>query len=396
MRVATSETQHQAVISLQRQQFNLNKLQQQLSTGERFSAPADDPIAAVSTLNYTEGLETTKQYQSNANVAGTRLDQTDNIISEISNQLQRVRELTIQASSDTTNSSDRVIIAQEVKLLGESLVGLANSKDANGEYLFAGYQGRTTPFTKDGSGNYVYNGDEGQRYLQVGPTRQVAISDSGKEVFTAVRSITASVSPINVGSGTIVAGSVTQPNDYQPHNFTVTFTSATTFDVKNNTTGQTVLANQTYSDGHAIAFNGAEVTISGAPATNDTFIVSPASNNNVFNTIASLVTTLETAPPEISNLTAFHSNMADALNNIDQSMEAITTARTAIGARFNTITSQQDVNSSFSLQMQKSISELKDLDVISATSKFSLQLTSLQAAQQAYVRIQDLSLFKFL
>lgn len=396
MRVATNEMQHQAVLSLQKRQFELNQSQSQLSSGERFSSPADDPIGAVSVLNFTEGLQTTKQYQSNSNIASTRLDQAETAITEIGNHLQRVRELTIQASNDTTNSSDRSIIAQEVKLLGESIVSLANSKDANGEYLFAGYQGRTTPFTKDANGDYVYNGDDGQRFLQVGATRQVAVSDSGNSLFTAVRKITAAVNPVNAGTGTITAGSITQPNDYQPHNFTITFTSATKFDVTNDTTGQTVLSNQTYAEGQAISFNGAEVFISGAPSASDSFVVAPASSDNVFNAITNLVTALETAPPEISNLATFHQDMANALNNIDQSTEAMLTARTAIGARFNTITSQQDVNDSFSLQMEKAISEVKDLDVISASSKFSLQLVALQAAQQAYVKIQNLSVFNYL
>lgn len=396
MRVATNEMQRQAVNSLLNQQFQLNKLQQQLSTGERFSTPAEDPIGAVSVLDLDESLKITRQYDSNANVAKTRLSVTELTINEMEAKLQRVRELSVQANNDTFNNQDRAIIAQEVRLLVDGLVELSNSKDADGEYLFAGFQGRTTPFTLDATGRYVYNGDEGQRLLQIGPTRQVALNDSGLDVFTAIKRIQATATPTNAGSGAITAGYISQPNDYQPHNFTIAFTSTTTFDVTNNTTGQVVLSNQTYADGEPISFNGTEVTIEGAVSSGDSFVVAPTANDNVFNAVLDLVDTLENAPSAIDELEGFHDDMKKALNDIDQSMEAMLQTRTQIGGRLNTIASQNDVNSAYSFQMEKAISELKDLDFVTAISQFNVQLTALQAAQQSYIRIQNLNLFSVL
>ncbi|MDX1698266.1 MAG: flagellin, partial [Thiohalobacterales bacterium] len=68
----------------------------------------------------------------------------------------------------------------------DGLVAVANTRNANGEYLFAGYQADTIPFVDDGSGNVSYNGDQGNLHLQVSPTRQLAVADNGADVFMAV------------------------------------------------------------------------------------------------------------------------------------------------------------------------------------------------------------------
>lgn len=393
MRISSAEMQRQAINSILDQQAKINRLQKQMSTGERFSTPAEDPIAAVSVQDLDESLRTTKQYSDNAIVAKRRLSVEEIVLTEMGDKLQRVRELVVQADNDTANNRDRQIIAAEISLLRDELVELANSKDSNGEYLFSGHQSRTTPFTQDSTGMFIYNGDEGERFIQVGPTRQVSIGHSGKESFVSIERVQAAVSSANTGTGLITAGNVVKPNDYQRHDFTITFGSASTFDVIDNTTGQIVLANQDYTSGESIQFNGSQVTIEGQPALGDEFIVSPRANENVFNAMSSLVNILENAPTEQDALAAFHENLNNELNNVDQSMEKILTVRTEVGGRLVSIDSQEQVNDAYSFQVEKSISELKDLDLIGAVSKFNLQLVALQSAQQSYLRIQGLSLF---
>ena len=100
--------------------------------------------------------------------------------------MQRVRELSVQANNDTNTASDRKLIAKEVRENLGALMQLSNSTDANGEYLFSGFKTDTKPFTDDGSGNVTYAGDQGQRSLQIGSSRQVVIGDSGADVFMQV------------------------------------------------------------------------------------------------------------------------------------------------------------------------------------------------------------------
>lgn len=393
MRISTAEMQRQAINSILEQQSKINRLQKQMSTGERFSSPAEDPIAAVSVQDLDESLKITKQYSDNAIVAKRRLAVGEIVLTEMGAKLQRVRDLIIQADSDTTNNRDREIIAAEISLLRDELVELANSKDSNGEYMYSGYQSRSKPFTEGSGGTFIYNGDEGERFIQVGPTRQVSIGHSGKEAFIAIQRVQTAVDPTNTGTGVISAGNVVQPNDYQRHDFTISFGTDSTFDVTDNTTGQIVLTNQEYSSGETIKFNGSEVVIEGQPSLGDEFIVAPRENENVFNTMNNLVDILENAPASGESMEDFHENLNNELNNVDQSMERILTARTEVGGRLVSIDSQEQVNEAYSFQVEKSISELQGLDFVSTVSKFNLQLVALQSAQQAYLRVQGLTLF---
>ncbi len=183
MRIATSQITDNAVTSRQELQPQLAKTQQQLSSGKRVLTPADDPSAAASILSLNQTISLTKQYQRNSSAAQTRLNLEETTLSGASDILQRVRELAIQANNGTMSASDRGAIAAEVTQLSQQLQGLANTTDAGGEYLFAGFKADTQPFTANGAGVITYNGDQGTRLLQIGPQRQIEVGDSGSSVF---------------------------------------------------------------------------------------------------------------------------------------------------------------------------------------------------------------------
>ena len=186
MRLSTSQIFQQSVTTMQTQQTDLAKTQMQLSIGKNNLSPSDDPAAATRILDLNNVIETNDQYQRNADFANTRLYMEEAVLTEVGDILQRTRELSVQANNDTLNASDRQSIAFEVRESIEALVQLANSTDATGEYLFAGFKTDTIPFTDDGAGNFTYEGDQGQRNLQIGARRQVAIGDSGNDVFMKV------------------------------------------------------------------------------------------------------------------------------------------------------------------------------------------------------------------
>ena len=395
-RIATSEMIRSSTQIMLDQQRRLADLQRQITSGQRINSAEDDPIGATRVLDLTRTVDTNAQYQKNIEVARSRLSMAEVALVEAQSQLRRVRDLAIQADTETVSNEDREVIAQEIKLLLEGILGTANSKDSNGEFLFSGYQGRTQTFTQTATGQYVYNGDDGQRFLQVGPARQVAVSDTGQRLFGAIKTIQASAAVTNTGTATIKAGAVVDPDSYQPHTFTITFTSSTTYDVTNNITGQTILTNQVYETDSAITFNGSQVTISGIPASGDSFVVSPAADANVFDRIDDLVGYLQSRPRLDSELDQFHRDVNNAINDIDQALNTLSGGQTEIGARVNTLDTQEGINEAFSFQVQKIITGIRDLDYTKAISLFSQQMIALQAAQQAFVRTQSLSLFNFL
>jgi len=184
MRISTSWAQHTAVNSMLDQQSRLQQTQLQLSMGKKLLTPSDDPAATARSIDLNQGIKQTEQYQSNINAARQRLSLEDGVLQNAVDVLHRIKELGVRGLNDTNSPSDRIIIATEMETLNEHLVGLANTRNANGEYLFSGFKSATQPFSKNtASGGYTYAGDANQRTLQIGENRQIADGDSGINVF---------------------------------------------------------------------------------------------------------------------------------------------------------------------------------------------------------------------
>src|SRR5690606_31638399 len=107
-------------------------------------------------------------------------------LNSVVNVLQRIRELSVQAGGGALSPADRKAISQELGERENELLNLMNSRNARGEYLFSGFLGKTQPFLRNPDGTYSYQGDEGQRSLQVAGSTTVAINDNGRRLFENV------------------------------------------------------------------------------------------------------------------------------------------------------------------------------------------------------------------
>jgi flagellar hook-associated protein 3 FlgL len=274
MRIATSHLFQSTSLAITQQQRGIAKVQEQIATGKRLLRPSDDPAGATRVLDLTQGIERLEQFAENMGTAEQRLTIEDTVLGNVSDLLQRVRELALAANSGVQSAEERAAYRAELEQRLDQLLDYANTQDGNGDYLFAGFKGRTRPFTASGA-QVIYNGDQGQQMLQVGAIRQVASGDSGAEVFQRIRNGngTFAVSSFsgNTGNGIISAGSAVDPSSFLPHDFTLRFTSDTTFDVIDDTTGTTVASGQGYTPGNGISFNGIETSISGVPRNGDEF-----------------------------------------------------------------------------------------------------------------------------
>ena len=185
MRISTSWSQQAAVNSMLDQQSNLQRTQMQLSSNKKLLTPSDDPTAAVRVLDLNQGIQQTQQYQANITTARQRLSLEGGVLQNATDVLQRINELGVQGLNATNSPSDRVTIAAEMEGLNQQLLGLANTKNANGEYLFAGFKNAAPPFGKDpvNTGAYVYAGDANSRLIQIDSDRQITDGDDGLGVF---------------------------------------------------------------------------------------------------------------------------------------------------------------------------------------------------------------------
>ena len=248
-----------------------------------------------------------------------------------------------------------------------------------------------------------YSGDQGQRLNQVGPARQLAISDSGTDIFERIKNgngiFATAANSINLGTGVIDGGSVITPASLTGANYDINFNVAaglTTYDIVNTTTGLPVSSANPYVGNSTISFDGIQVSIKGDPANGDKFTVSPSSNQSIFKTVSDLITALETPSSGQPGGTRLANSLSTALQSINNSLEHVLTKQSSIGARMNEIDTLESVGSDQDIQFKQLLSQLQDVDFAKATSDFQRQQLYLQAAQQSYIKISGLSLFNYI
>jgi len=402
MRISTNTIYETGTSLMLQQQENLIKTQQQISTERRILTPSDDPIAAAQALNITQSASMNKQFSVNRASASSSLRLEENVLSEVKNLLDRAQDLAISAGNAARTDADRKIVATELRSQLESLVGLANSTDENGQYLFSGYQANTKPFVQTGL-DVQYSGDQGQRLSQVGPARQLAISDSGTDIFERIKNgngvFTTAADSLNIGTGTLDKGSVITPASLTGDNYDITFSVAagmTTYDIVNTTTGLPVSSANPYAGSSTIGFDGIQLNIKGNPENGDKFTISPSSNQSIFKTVSDLITALETPSSGQPGGTRLTNNLSTAIQNISNSIEHVLTKQSSIGARMIEIDTLESVGSDQNIQFEDLLSQLQDVDMAKAISDFQRQQLYLQAAQQSYIKISGLSLFNYI
>jgi len=385
------------------QQDTLIKTQQQLSTGRRVLTPADDPIAAAQALNVSQSISLNQQYSVNRTTADSSLKLEENVLKKVTALLQDVHESAIRAGTASFTDADRVIVAKEIRSQLESLVGLTNTTDEKGQYLFSGYQATTKPFTQSGL-NVQYQGDQGQRLSQVGPSRQLAISDPGTDIFERIKDgnsvFTTAANSLNLGTGVIDVGSVVNPANLTGNNYEINFTvtaGVTTYDIVNTTTATPVSSGNSYTNSSStINFDGMQFSIKGDPTNGDKFTVSPSSNKSMFQTIGDFISALEKPSTGQPGGTRFANVLSSTLQNINNSLENVLTKQSAIGARLQEIDTLGSVGEDQEIQFENLLSNLQDVDYAKAISDLQRQQLYLQAAQQSYVKVSGLSLFNYI
>ena len=299
-RVSTSMLFDRGINSMLELQSALGRAQLQISSNKRILAPRDDPPGAAHVLNLRSVMAQVEQYQSNADQARARLELQEASLKGMDDMLPRILDLTLQGMNDTYSPAARQAIADELRQLNDELMSLANTKDSNGEYIFAGYDAESAPFSNPADGVFAYSGDMGTRSLQISATRQVQDRENGFDVF------------MNVGTA---AGGT----------------------------------------------------------------------RNIFETVHGVIAGLEADAPN----GAF-------IDDLRMAHEHIVAVRARGGASLNSIEDQKLVNEDFIFTMERSRSEIEDLDMAEALSRFEQDLVALQAAQQTFNKVQGLSLFNYL
>lgn len=397
-RISTAQLFEQGLATLQAQYARFARTQRQLATGQRIATPSEDPAGMVAVLDAKEVIERTAQLQDNIAVARRKLGMEEGALQTVVDVLQRARELGLRAGSGLLSPQDREAMAVEVDELLDDLVAAANTTDGSGEYIFAGYQVRSRPFAPAAGGGIAYAGDEGQRRLPVGPGFSIALGDSGTAVFRRIRNgngtFVTGYGASNTGTGVIGPGTVDDPTAWVRDTYTITFTTATDWEVRDSASN--LIASGSYTSGAAISFRGISVEITGTPAAGDTFTVAGSANQDMFTALQELAAALRADTSDAAAAAKMQMDLGRALLDIDRALEHATDVRAEVGGRLNALDQQERLNEDLLTLARQHLSEQQDLDYAEAISRFQRQLLAIEAAQRSFARVGSLSLFQYL
>jgi flagellar hook-associated protein 3 FlgL len=406
MRISTKTIYDTATSQMGTLQTQLARTQMQLSTNKRLLTAADDPVASARALEVTQSQSMNEQFKTNRQNAVASLSLVDQTLQSTTGVVQDMQTLVVQAGNGVLSAADRDSLATELEGRFADLLGLANTGDGNGGYLFSGYKTNTQPFTQTAGGAQYY-GDQGQRQLQVASSRKMPISESGTAIFennlTGNGTFETRAAGTNAGSGIISSGAVADPAKMTGHDYAIAFAvsgtpAATTYTITDTTTGNPLPAAtaQPYQPGQQIAFDGMAIDIKGAPADGDSFTVKPSQKQSVFTTVTKLIAALRTPADDAQGRALLANNLSAASNNLKGALDNILTVQASVGAREKELDYLDSSGEDLNIQYASTLSTLQDLDTAKAISQFSQQQLTLQAAQQSFKAMSGLSLFNYI
>jgi flagellar hook-associated protein 3 FlgL len=401
MRLSTAGMHRTSIDAILEHQFKLAKTQQQITTGKKFQTAAEDPIGAVRAAGLDRTLADNAQYERNSNIIESRLNYEESSLADATALLQAARDLALQGANSSLGPPERKALANNVRQQLAAMLDVANRDDSNGEFLFSGTSTATKPFA-NGVAGVSYQGDLTSRQIRISSSQSLADSHTGADVFMNVVErngvFRTAVNAGNTGSGSIDVGRVADPTAWVPDNYTLQFTTATDWQVVDDTlpTPNVIATGAGFVPGQSISFLGITVTVTGSPAANDSFDIRPAQKLDVFAMLEDLARTLEGGTTGAQTSAECNTNIGAAIANIDQALDHVVGVRSEVGARLSAIDTATDTREAEAVDLQSLLADLRDVDYAQAISLLNQQYAGLQAAQAAYTRIAQMSLFDYL
>ena len=451
MRISTSMLYAKGVNSMQQQWSQLLHTQQQVATGRRVLTPSDDPIASARALEVGQSQGVNQQFLANLGHADDAMRLVESQLTNVNDILQYAREQAVAAGTGALSQTELSYLAEDMKSQFNALLALANSQDGNGDYIFGGYRAQTQPYSGDLAG-VTYQGDQGERTVQVSASRYMPVSLPGSAVFDRTLTLDAAAMPVvgnghNTGSetpritavdptavrqGTRYQISYSQPDPATPGTYTVSRVGQDGKPVAWTPAGLEAMWPPAGSPpaGYAVSADNRSIdfTPSGPPpyalqldglsialpddqmpdpldASQETRTVKDevgdgdqfeifVPSTNLLENVAMVAAALDS--PGASGAAGV---VAFALTTFDAGHENILKVRAQLGSQMGEVEQLQSLGSDLDVHYAEIITGLVGLDsedYAAAISQLTQQQMFLQAAQQSYMRISGLSLFNYM
>ena len=407
MRITTNQIYDQNVRSIMNNQTELSKTQEQLASGKRIIAPSDDPVGAAKVLRLTEEVDELTQFQRNNDLVKGSLEQQEAVLTNITNSINRARTLVVQSGNGILADPDKRAIGAELEQIKLEVLDLMNTQDADGNYLYAGYQSGNQAFSFNpaSAGNAIsFAGDAGVSFIQLSNSSKIQSTSNGYDVFENVLSrfkfsVTGSAVG-NLENATVKEQGTFDkffdknfdPVNAANNNYRVNFLAGGQAELVNQGTGA-VVDTVGFTSGQPFTIKGMQFEATAVAGNSIDFSLDTPEKKSMAQAIHEIQEIL--LDSTIDN-GALQESIADALVGLDNGLERISLERASIGSRLNIAESSYETNLDMEIAAKAARSSIQDVDYAEASTKFAQQETALNAALATFPKITNLSLFNFI
>ena len=408
MQISTNQFLLGSLGELSAQQSNLNQLNTEIAAGQTMLDATSNPAGAGEALGLATGINRLTYDAGNAHSGAQQLQSGLGALQQVSTLLDQLRQTAVQGANAGNSAATRQALLSTAQSGLQQLVQLANSQGADGRYIFAGSNSNTAPFTTLPNGQIAFTGDGATNLLEVAPSLTVPVSISGDSVFQHIPAGNNGVAVTAAATNTSTAYAAAQ-GAVDPSQLTAEQLAGTQFDIAFSagagggldytvTSGigspgsasfsasAATVASGSFTAGSDLQFGGLDIAITGTPAAGDQFVVQPAATLSLFQTVQGLISALGSAssnPQQIEN----------AISNLGDAQTSIQTAQATLGSSLAAIQGIQTTDGSQSTNDQVQLTNLQSANLPQVLATYSEGVTALQAAELAFSKIANLSLF---
>ncbi|MCK5882735.1 MAG: flagellar hook-associated protein FlgL [Bacteriovoracaceae bacterium] len=339
-RVSENSSSASLQFSLNKAKSKLENLQLKGASLKRITRPSDDPVSNIEALNIGAITSDNKQFLRNCSFSLLQLNATEKSVEQLTEIMNKAKEIAIAQSSDFYDSNIRKNVANEIKQLRNQALSIAN-KRVGSRYIFAGHSTLTKPFTIDGE----YKGDDGKMNLEISKDFFVPINLTGTEIF--------------FGSEKDKSYKIEHPLEKIPE-----------FDVKNKDVDK----------------NSRGLASKEAPEVK-TQELNFTERENIFTLLSGLSAGLENNDSGL---------IQDLLNKFDTATSRLITLRTRIGSIYNSVESSQSSIEAENIDHAERKSYLVDADIAELFTDITRQKNILETTYQSSQQMMNKSLLNFL
>lgn len=380
---------------LRRQESKIAHNQAQLASGKKLLSSSDDPLATHYIQSIGQQSEQLRQYMDSITLTRNRLEHHEVLVANSEEYADQAKRTVMEMINGAHSKEDRIAKAREMQEIFGNLLNLANSQDESGNYIFAGTKPKNQPFFRDNQGNVDYAGDDYQRKMKISNQLEMPLNDPGSKLFMEVDNPFGDYTPryqLQEGSELLLERATTTDSlDDSVYQITFVDMGNGKFGYQLDKDGSSVLVEE-FDPAKGISYENLTIQIRGQITAGDSISLKPSDTVSIFDSFKQVID-LEHASVSDASATA---ELHRLTKEFDATFIHLGKARTDVGARLNTLDIQSDLHEDFKLTLAKSKSAFEDLDYSHAVIEFNENSLALEAAQKAFGKTKDLTLFNYL